>query len=84
MFLRGLRMIVIPLIFSSIALGVAGMGTSKSLGRIAGKTFAFYIVTTLIAAAIGLTLVNIVKPESEPTSNSLRTLPNWQEPKSHS
>jgi proton glutamate symport protein len=62
MFLRGLRMIVIPLIFSSIALGVAGMGTSKSLGRIAGKTFAFYIVTTLIAAAIGLTLVNIVKP----------------------
>jgi Na+/H+-dicarboxylate symporter len=62
MFLRGLRMIVIPLIFSSIALGVAGMGTSKSLGRIAGKTFAFYIITTLIAAAIGLTLVNIVKP----------------------
>lgn len=62
MFLRALRMIVIPLVFSSIALGVAGMGTSKSLGRIAGKTFAFYIVTTLIAAAIGLTLVNIVKP----------------------
>jgi Na+/H+-dicarboxylate symporter len=62
MFLRGLRMIVIPLIFSSIALGVAGMGDSKALGRIAGKTFAFYIVTTLIAATIGLTLVNIVKP----------------------
>nr|HPK29843.1 cation:dicarboxylase symporter family transporter [Bacteroidales bacterium] len=62
MFLRGLNMIVIPLVFSSIALGVAGMGDSKALGRIAGKTFAFYIVTTLIAATIGLTLVNIVKP----------------------
>lgn len=62
MFLRGLNMIVIPLVFSSIALGVAGMGDSKALGRIAGKTFAFYIVTTLIAATIGLFLVNLVKP----------------------
>ncbi|MDD2594548.1 MAG: dicarboxylate/amino acid:cation symporter [Bacteroidales bacterium] len=62
MFLRGLRMIVIPLVFTSIALGVAGMGTSKSLGRIAGKTFAFYAGTTLIAATIGLLLVNTIRP----------------------
>lgn len=59
-FLRGLRMIVIPLVFSSIALGVAGMGNSAALGRIAGKTILYYIVTTAIAATIGLTLVNIV------------------------
>jgi len=62
MFLRGLRMIVIPLVFTSIALGVAGMGNSAALGRIAGKTILYYIVTTAIAAAVGLTLVNIVKP----------------------
>ncbi|MFA5325972.1 MAG: dicarboxylate/amino acid:cation symporter [Bacteroidales bacterium] len=61
-FLRGLGMIVIPLVFTSIAVGVAGMGESKSLGRIAAKTFIFYVVTTAIAASIGLTLVNIVKP----------------------
>ena len=61
-FLRGLRMIVIPLVFTSIALGVAGMGDSAALGRIAGKTLLYYIVTTAVAAAIGLTLVNIVKP----------------------
>ena len=61
-FLWGLRMIVIPLVFTSIALGVAGMGNSAALGRIAGKTILYYIVTTAIAAAIGLTLVNIVKP----------------------
>ena len=61
-FLRGLRMIVIPLVFTSIALGVAGMGNSAALGRIAGKTIGYYIVTTIIAAVIGLTLVNIVKP----------------------
>lgn len=61
-FLNGLRMVVIPLVFTSIAMGVAGMGESNSLGRVAGKTFAFYIVTTLIAATIGLTLVNLIKP----------------------
>ncbi len=61
-FLRGLRMIVIPLVFTSIALGVAGMGNSAALGRIAGKTILYYIVTTAIAAAVGLTLVNLVKP----------------------
>lgn len=61
-FLRGLRMIVIPLVFTSIALGVAGMGNSAALGRIAGKTIAYYIATTAIAATIGLLLVNIVKP----------------------
>ena len=61
-FLRGLRMIVIPLVFSSIVLGVAGMGNSAALGRIAGKTLLYYLVTTALAATIGLTLVNIVKP----------------------
>lgn len=61
-FLRGLRMIVIPLVFTSIALGVAGMGNSAALGRIAGKTLLYYICTTVLAASIGLTLVNIVKP----------------------
>ena len=61
-FLRGLRMIVIPLVFSSIVLGVAGMGNSAALGRIAGKTLLYYIGTTALAATIGLTLVNVVKP----------------------
>ena len=61
-FLRGLRMIVIPLVFTSIALGVVGMGNSAALGRIAGKTLLYYMVTTLIAATVGLTLVNLVKP----------------------
>jgi len=61
-FLRGLRMIVIPVVFTSIALGVAGMGNSAALGRIAGKTILYYITTTAIAATVGLTLVNIVKP----------------------
>ena len=68
-FLRGLRMIVIPLVFTSIALGVAGMGNSAALGRIAGKTILYYIGTTLIAAVIGLTLVNLVRPGVGATLN---------------
>ena len=61
-FLRALRMIVIPLVFTSIATGVAGMGNSASFGRIMGRTLAFYCATTIIAATIGLTLVNLIKP----------------------
>lgn len=61
-FLRFLKMIVVPIVFSSMVVGVAGMGNSGGLGRIAGKTFSFYIITTLIAAFIGMFFVNILEP----------------------
>lgn len=61
-FLRFLKMIVIPIVFSSMVVGVAGMGNSGGLGRIAGKTFSFYIITTLIAAFVGMLFVNILEP----------------------
>ena len=61
-FLRALSMIVIPLIFTSLVLGMSSMGRSLDLGRIAGKTMLFYIVTTAIAAVVGLVLVNTIHP----------------------
>lgn len=61
-FLRFLKMIVVPIVFSSMVVGVAGMGNSGGLGRIAGKTFSFYIITTFIAAFVGLFFVNILEP----------------------
>lgn len=61
-FLRLLKMIVIPIVFTSLVIGVASVGKSSDLGRIAGKTFAFYIGTTLCAIIIGMVLVNIIKP----------------------
>jgi Na+/H+-dicarboxylate symporter len=61
-FLRFLKMIVVPIVFSSMVVGVAGMGNSGGLGRIAGKTFSFYIITTFIAAFIGMFFVNILEP----------------------
>jgi len=61
-FLRFLKMIVIPIVFSSMVVGVAGMGSSGGLGRIAIKTFSFYVITTLIAACVGLMLVDTIQP----------------------
>ena len=62
MFLRALGMIVIPLIFSSLVMGMTTMGHSLDFGRIAGKTILFFVGTTAVAACLGLTLVNIIKP----------------------
>ena len=61
-FLRMLFMVVVPLVFTSLALGVAGLGDLGRLGRIGGKTFGFFIMTTAIAVTIGLILANAVRP----------------------
>jgi len=61
-FLRLLFMTVVPIVFTSIALGVAGIGDVKTLGRLGGRTMGFFALSTLIAATIGLTLVNTVRP----------------------
>lgn len=61
-FLRMLFMIVMPLVFSSIALGVAGLGDLRKVGRIGGKAIGYFLGTTFIAASFGLLLVAIVEP----------------------
>ena len=61
-FLRLLFMLVIPLIFSALVLGVAGMGDPRSLGRIGLKTLAYTVVVSAIAVLIGVTLVNVLQP----------------------
>ena len=61
-FFRLLYMIVIPLVFASIALGVAGLGDLKVAGRVGGKAIGYFLVTTFLAAASGLLLVHFVQP----------------------
>jgi len=61
-FLRMLKMIVIPLILSSIVSGIANIGNEGNFGRLGLKTLGYYITTTVMAITIGLILVNIVKP----------------------
>jgi DAACS family dicarboxylate/amino acid:cation (Na+ or H+) symporter len=62
LFLRLLLMTVIPLVFSSLVVGVAGMGDIRRLGRIGLKSFAYTLVISAISVLIGLTLVNAVRP----------------------
>lgn len=61
-FLRALRMIIVPLIFASIVSGVTGIGSAQNLGRMSLKTFTYYISTSLLAILTGLLIVNLVKP----------------------
>ncbi|MBW3566501.1 MAG: dicarboxylate/amino acid:cation symporter, partial [Proteobacteria bacterium] len=64
-FLNALKMIIVPLIFSSILVGIAGIGRGKDLGRLGGKTIGFYLFTGLLAVLIGLAYVNLVQPGYE-------------------
>jgi DAACS family dicarboxylate/amino acid:cation (Na+ or H+) symporter len=61
-FLRLLFMLVVPLIFSALALGVAGMGDLRGLGRIGVRTLAYTVVVSAIAVAIGLGFVAALRP----------------------
>ena len=62
MFINALKMLIVPLITSSIIVGVAGIGSSGDLGKLGGKTLLFYGVTTFLAIIVGLVLVNLVSP----------------------
>jgi DAACS family dicarboxylate/amino acid:cation (Na+ or H+) symporter len=62
LFLRMLLMVVVPLVFSSLVVGVAGIGDVRKLGRVGLKTLAYTIVISAISVAIGLTLANTIKP----------------------
>jgi DAACS family dicarboxylate/amino acid:cation (Na+ or H+) symporter len=75
-FLRLLFMIVIPLVFASIVLGVAGLGDLRRVGRVGGKTLGYFLVSTALAATLGLIAVSIVRPGEQidrVTAEELRT-----------
>jgi proton glutamate symport protein len=62
LFLRALKMVIVPLIMGSIISGVSSVGASKGLGRLFSRTFGWYITTSLLAILTGLLLVNIIQP----------------------
>ena len=62
LFLNALKMLIVPLIASSIAIGVAGLGNTDSLGTMGFKTLAFYVLTSATAILTGLFIVNLVQP----------------------
>ena len=72
LFLNALKMVVVPLIVSSIIVGVRNMAGQDAFGRVGAKTVGFYLVTGLIAVATGLVLVNLVAPGSGDSAQALR------------
>jgi len=62
LFLRLLLMTVVPLVFSSLVVGVAGVGDIRTLGRIGFKCIVYTIVISAISVVIGLTLTNLLQP----------------------
>ena len=62
LFLNLIRMIIVPLVLSSLVVGAASTGDVRKLGRMGGKTIAFYLITTAIAVTIGLILGNVINP----------------------
>ena len=61
-FLHAINMIVIPLVFLSTVLGISTMTDSKSMGRIAVKTFLYFIVTAVLAAVVGVIVADVLRP----------------------
>src|SRR5262245_22130042 len=58
-FLRLIKMVIAPLVFSVLVVGIAKVGDFKSVGRIGLKTIVYFTFATLIALSLGLTIVNI-------------------------
>ena len=61
-FLRMVKMIIAPLLFATLVVGIAGHDDAKSLGKIGLKTIIYFEIVTTLALIIGLTMANIFKP----------------------
>lgn len=62
LFMKLLRMIIVPLVLTSIVSGVASVGGGKALGRLFGKTLGYYVLSSLLAVIVGLMMVNLIRP----------------------
>ena len=65
LFIQALKMIIVPLVASSIIAGIASLGGMKGFGRLGMKTMGFYLGTSLAAVLVGLMLVNTIQPGLE-------------------
>ena len=62
LFMRLLRMIIVPLVMASIVSGIASLGSGRAIGRLFGKTLGYYVLTSFLAATTGLVAVNLFRP----------------------
>ncbi|HSH76809.1 MAG TPA: dicarboxylate/amino acid:cation symporter [Longimicrobiales bacterium] len=62
LFMKLLRMIIVPLVLTSIISGVASVGGGRALGRLFGKTLGYYVLSSFLAVSVGLLMVNLIRP----------------------
>ena len=62
LFLKLIKMVIVPLVFASLLVGIASLGDLRKLGRIGGKTLGVYMLTTAAAVSIGLLSAQIIRP----------------------
>ncbi len=62
LFLNALKMLIVPLVVSSIIVGIAGIGSGGAFGRLGLKTLLYYLTTTTFAVLVGLLMVNLLAP----------------------
>jgi Na+/H+-dicarboxylate symporter len=62
MFLRLIKMIIAPLVFSTLVVGIAKMGDVNEVGRVGGKALGWFIIASLISLTLGLIMVNFFRP----------------------
>src|SRR3954453_22193963 len=84
-FLRMIKMIIAPLLFSTLVVGIAGSGDLKAMGRIGLKAIVWFELATTVALAIGLVMMNVFRPGSgvalpiAPDTSELATLVKSQQ-----
>lgn len=62
LFMRLIKMVIVPLVFASLLVGVASLGDIRKLGRMGGKTLSLYLFTTAVAVSIGLASAHLIRP----------------------
>lgn len=73
-FIHLIKMIVVPIVISSLIVGIAGVGDAKKLGRIGVKTILYFEVITTLAIVVGITLANVFQPGSGIDMSTLATV----------
>lgn len=73
-FIRLIKMIVVPIVFSSLVVGVAGVGDIKKVGKIGGKTILYFELVTTVAIVLGLLVANLAHPGAGININELSTV----------
>lgn len=84
LFMKLLRMVIVPLVLTSIISGVASVGGGRSLGRLFSKTMGYYVLSSFLAAFVGLLMVNLIRPGmgANLTGTEQQALPELSTPES--